>query len=63
MRVHEHGDEVAVLDKLTYAGREENLRDIADAAGFRFIRGGVEDPQAVAEALDNAATASGRKRS
>ncbi len=55
VRVHEHGDEVAVLDKLTYAGREENLRDIADAAGFRFIRGGIEDPQAVAEALDNAA--------
>ena len=43
--MHEHGDEVAVLDKLTYAGREENLQDIADAAGFRFIRGGIEDPR------------------
>src|SRR5438270_2228513 len=51
-RVREHGDEVTVLDKLTYAGREENLRDLADASGFRFVRGGIEDPQAVADALD-----------
>src|SRR5205807_4943943 len=54
-RVREHGDEVTVLDKLTYAGREENLHDLADASGFRFVRGGIEDPQAVAEALDAAA--------
>ena len=27
LRVREHGDEVTVLDKLTYAGRRENLRD------------------------------------
>ena len=27
-RVHEHGDEVTVLDKLTYAGRRENLEDL-----------------------------------
>jgi dTDP-glucose 4,6-dehydratase len=54
-RAREHGDEVTVLDKLTYAGREENLRDLADAPGFRFVRGGIEDPQAVGEALDTAA--------
>ena len=30
LRVRDHGDEVVVLDKLTYAGREENLRDVAD---------------------------------
>ena len=60
VRVHEHGDAVTVLDKLTYAGREENLKDIADAAGFRFVRGGIEDPEAVAQALTRR---SGRRRS
>ena len=54
VRVREHGDTVTVLDKLTYAGREENLKEIADEGGFRFVRGGIEDPQAVAEALDSA---------
>ncbi len=50
-RVREHGDEVTVLDKLTYAGREENFKDFADAPGFRFVRGGIEDPVAVARAI------------
>jgi dTDP-glucose 4,6-dehydratase len=49
--VREHGDEVTVLDKLTYAGREENLREVADQPGFRFIRGGIEDGEAVAAAV------------
>jgi dTDP-glucose 4,6-dehydratase len=53
-RVFEHGDEVTVLDKLTYAGREENLRDIAGDPRFRFIRGAIEEPQDVAEALATA---------
>ena len=52
LRVREHGDEVCVLDKLTYAGREENLKDIADAPGFRFVHGAIEDPEAVARAID-----------
>jgi dTDP-glucose 4,6-dehydratase len=52
LRVKEHGDEVTVLDKLTYAGREENLRDVAEAPGFRFIRGAIEDPEAVAAAIE-----------
>ncbi len=51
-RVLEHGDEVTVLDKLTYAGREENLRELEGRPGFRFLRGAIEDPQAVAAALD-----------
>jgi dTDP-glucose 4,6-dehydratase len=51
VRVREHGDEVTVLDKLTYAGREENLRDIAQEPGYRFVRGGIEDPEALARAL------------
>src|SRR3954465_2513885 len=35
-RVTEHGDEVVVLDKLTYAGREEKLADVRDSPGFAF---------------------------
>jgi len=53
LRVGEQGDEVTVLDKLTYAGREENLREVADAPGFRFIRGAIEDPEAVAGAIES----------
>jgi dTDP-glucose 4,6-dehydratase len=52
LRVGEQDDEVTVLDKLTYAGREENLREVADAPGFRFIRGAIEDPEAVAGAIE-----------
>ncbi len=54
-RVREHGDSVTVLDKLTYAGRRENLRDVAGAV--RFVQGGIEDPQAVAAALADGAEA------
>jgi dTDP-glucose 4,6-dehydratase len=49
-RVAEHGDEVVVLDKLTYAGRRENLRDVDHV----LVHGGVEDPARVAEAIDGA---------
>jgi dTDP-glucose 4,6-dehydratase len=41
------GDEVVVLDKLTYAGRRENL----DGLDVRFVHGAIEDPQAVADAI------------
>jgi dTDP-glucose 4,6-dehydratase len=51
-RVREHGDEVVVLDKLTYAGREENLADLRDAPGFRFVHGAIEDAEAVAGAIE-----------
>jgi dTDP-glucose 4,6-dehydratase len=50
-RVREHGDEVVVLDKLTYAGREENVRDLAGEPGFTFVRGAIEDPERVAETV------------
>jgi dTDP-glucose 4,6-dehydratase len=49
-RVREHGDEVVVLDKLTYAGRRESLRDVEHA----FVHGAIEDPAAVAEAVEGA---------
>ncbi len=45
----EHGDEVTVLDKLTYAGRRENLEDVLEQV--RFVHGAIEDPAAVAEAV------------
>jgi dTDP-glucose 4,6-dehydratase len=51
-RVREHGDEVTVLDKLTYAGREENFQDLREEPGFRFVRGAIEDPEAVARAIE-----------
>jgi dTDP-glucose 4,6-dehydratase len=52
LRVREHGDEVTVLDALTYAGREENLKDVADE--IRFVKGAIEDPEAVAGAVGDA---------
>ena len=51
-RIVEHGDAVTVLDKLTYAGREENLADLRDRPGFAFVRAGIEDAAAVAEVID-----------
>jgi dTDP-glucose 4,6-dehydratase len=52
IRLTENGDEIVVLDKLTYAGREENFRDLVDDDGFRFVHGAIEDPEAVAEAIE-----------
>jgi dTDP-glucose 4,6-dehydratase len=49
-RVDEHGDDVTVLDKLTYAGRRENLAGL----DVPLLVGGIEDPAAVAEAADGA---------
>jgi dTDP-glucose 4,6-dehydratase len=48
LRVREHGDDVTVLDKLTYAGRTENLKAVESE--IRFIEGAIEDPDAVAGA-------------
>jgi dTDP-glucose 4,6-dehydratase len=50
IRVEEHGDDVVVLDKLTYAGRRENLHDVID--DVRFVHGAIEDPAAVADAIE-----------
>ena len=55
LRLLEHGDEVTVLDKLTYAGREENFEDFAENPAFRFVRGAIEDREAVAAAIELAA--------
>jgi dTDP-glucose 4,6-dehydratase len=49
LRVREHGDQITVLDKLTYAGRRENLQEVDSE--IRFVRGAIEDPVAVADAV------------
>jgi dTDP-glucose 4,6-dehydratase len=41
------GDDVIVLDKLTYAGRPENL----DGLGVQLIHGAIEDPTKVNQAI------------
>jgi dTDP-glucose 4,6-dehydratase len=46
-RVTEFGDDVVVLDKLTYAGREENLEGL----DVEFVHAGIEDPDAVGPAM------------
>jgi dTDP-glucose 4,6-dehydratase len=51
LRVRDHGDEITVLDKLTYAGRRENLHDVE--SDIRFVQGAIEDPVAVADAVDD----------
>ena len=48
VRLRDHGDEVVVLDKLTYAGRRENLAGL----DIEFVHAGIEDADAVAAAMD-----------
>jgi len=43
--------EIVVLDKLTYAGRRENLAGLEGHPGFRFVKGDIADPQAAAAVL------------
>jgi dTDP-glucose 4,6-dehydratase len=42
--------EIVVLDKLTYAGRRENLADVEDR--IVFVEGAIEDRDAVAAAIE-----------
>ena len=48
-RLAEAGDDIVVLDKLTYAGRMENLDGVLD--DIAFVRGAIEDREAVANAV------------
>jgi dTDP-glucose 4,6-dehydratase len=43
--------EIVVLDKLTYAGRRENLADLEPRSGFRFVQGDIADRAAVRAVL------------
>jgi UDP-glucose 4-epimerase len=45
------GDQVTVLDDLS-TGREENLRSLRSAPGFRFVKGDVRDAEAVARSAE-----------
>ena len=47
VRLRDHGDEITVLDKLTYAGRRENLEGL----DIEFVHAGIEDADAVAGAM------------
>ena len=49
--VGEVGAEVLNVDKLTYAGRLESLRDIAAAPNYRFLKADIGDFDALAEAF------------
>ena len=48
LRLRDHGDEITVLDKLTYAGRRENLEGL----DVTFVHGAIEDPAAVTAAME-----------
>ena len=52
-RLEEHaGDSVAVLDKLTYAGRPENLADL-DESRFQLIEADIADREAARGAVED----------
>ena len=51
VRLRESDDRIVVLDKLTYAGRRENLEDLLADERLTFVQGAIEDPDAVAAAL------------
>lgn len=40
-------DEIINLDSLTYAGSLDNLENVADIPGHRFVRGSIEDSELV----------------
>ncbi|MEY4158746.1 MAG: dTDP-glucose 4,6-dehydratase [Actinomycetota bacterium] len=44
-------DEVTVFDSLTYAGNLSTLKDVDDNPRFRFVKGNICDPAAVAESM------------
>ena len=48
----EHPDwEITNLDKLTYAGNLENLKDIQDKPGYHFVKGDIADRKSVDKLL------------
>ena len=49
LALEERGDEVVVLDKLTYAGRRENLAEVEQR--IEFVEGAIEDREVVAAAM------------
>ena len=50
--LEKYGDsEVTVYDKLTYAGRLENLHDVMEDNRFRFIKGDICDEESLTETI------------
>ena len=61
--LREHpADEVVVLDKLTYAGNLDNLRDVAGDPRYSFVSGDICDPAVVDRASPPAPTPSSTSR-
>jgi len=52
-RLVKRGYAVVVLDKLTYSGRLESLRDVAESPHFRFVRGDINDSALVQNLLED----------
>ena len=48
------GDEVVVLDKLTYAGRVETIKDLIEAGRCTFVHGDICDAATVRTAMEDA---------
>jgi dTDP-glucose 4,6-dehydratase len=44
-------DQIVNLDCLTYAGNLENLKEVEDNKNYTFIKGKIEDPQIVNQAM------------
>jgi dTDP-glucose 4,6-dehydratase len=40
------------FDQLTYAGNLENLKDVEAAPNYRFVKGNILDPEAIAKTFD-----------
>ena len=52
--LHRHRDwQVTNLDKLTYAGNLENLKDVQDDSKYHFVRGDIVDRQLVSDLLQD----------
>src|SRR5262245_66261089 len=47
--------EIVVFDKLTYAGRRENLAGLEGHPGFAFVQGDITDAEAVGRVLPGCA--------
>lgn len=48
------GWEIVNLDKLTYSGNPENLKDLERSRGYRFVKGDICSPAAVIKAMKGA---------
>jgi len=51
IRQEHHDWEITNLDKLTYAGNLENLKDIQDQPGYHFVKGDIADRKSVDKLL------------